>query len=483
MKRLLKTTFKRFYLSEQGSAMPLIGFGIFVMVGSAGIAIDMGRVQIAQSRMSSALDAAGLAAGSNANTVNLNQEVTKYFNANYPPNYMGSQVTSLSVTGNPDLSRLTLNSQGVVPMTLMKVFGIESMPIQANSEITRATSGLEVVLVMDVTGSMGESAGGGQTKIQAARAAATTLVNLLYGSRETVPDLWVGMVPFSQAVNIGNTRANWTQPDTHLWPPASPWAGCVQARELANEDTTDTPPSAPVGGGPDLHFPKYYWGCHTSRNAWHGTNATSYNNCQTTPSASLRFRSGLGVSLGPNRDCPQAVLPLTSSKTTVLNSISTLQPRGNTLINIGMVWGWRMLSPRWRGLWGGEMNTNDLPLDYDAPLMNKAVVLMTDGDNVITNTGRGAYGYLEEGRLGTTNQSTAETRLDQRMTQVCTSMKNNGIIVYTVALGTTISTATRNLLRNCATRPEYYFFSPTGTDLQNSFRMIGDSLANLRVSR
>jgi hypothetical protein len=463
--------------------MPLVGLGIFVMVGSAGIAVDMGRVQIAQSRMSSALDAAGLAAGSNISTVNLNQEVTKYFNANYPTNYMGSQVTSLSVTGAEDLSILTLSAEGIVPMTFMNIFGIGSKSISASTEITRATSGLELVMVMDVTGSMSESAGSGQTKIQAARAAATTLVNILYGNRETVPNLWVGLVPFSQAVNIGSTRANWTQPDTFLWPPASPWSGCVQAREVGNQDVTDTPPTEPNGSNPDYRFPKYYWGCHTSRNAWHGTNATSYNNCLTTPSASLRFRSGLGVALGPNRDCPQPLLQLSSAKSSVLNSINSLQARGNTLINIGMVWSWRLLSPRWRGLWGGEMNTNNLPLDYDAPLMNKAVVLMTDGDNVITNTGRGAYGYLEEGRLGTTSQGTAETRLDQRLTQVCTSMKNNGILIYTVALGTSISTSTRNLLQSCATRPEYYFFSPTGTDLQNAFRMIGDSLANLRLSR
>ncbi len=482
MKQLFYTA-KRLLRSERASAMPLVGLGIFVIVGSAGIAVDMGRLQIAQSRMSSALDAAGLAAGSNASTVNLNTEVTKYFNANYPNQYMGSQVTSLSVTGSQDLSTLTLSAQGVVPMTFMQIFGISSMPISASTEITRATSGLELVMVMDVTGSMSESAGSGQTKIQAARAAATTLVNILYGTRETVPNLWVGMVPFSQAVNIGSSRASWTVPDSYLWPPASPWTGCVEARESGNQDVTDTPPAAPTGSTPETRFPKYYWACHTSRNAWHGTNATSYNNCLTTPSANLRFRSGLGVGLGPNRDCPQAVLPLTASKSAVLSSINTLQPRGNTLINIGMVWGWRMLSPRWRGLWGGEMNTNLLPLDYDAPLMNKAVVLMTDGDNVITNTGRGAYGYLEEGRLGTTNGTTAETRLDQRLTQVCTNMKNNGILVYTVALGSGISTATRSLLQNCATRPEYYFFSPTGTDLQNAFRMIGDSLANLRLSR
>ena len=159
-----------------------------------------------------------------------------------------------------------------------------------------------------------------------------------------------------------------------------------------------------------------------------------------------------------------------------------MQARGNTQVNFGAVWGWRLLSPRWRGQWGGEMNTNGLPLDYNTKNMNKAVVLMTDGENTIDNTSRTAYGYLSDGRLGTTNGSTAVTRLNTRLTDVCTAMKNNNIYVYTIAFnnpGTTI----QNLLRNCATSPDYYFNSPTSSSLTAAFSAIGDSLANLRVSK
>ena len=54
--------------------------------------------------------------------------------------------------------------------------------------------------------------------------------------------------------------------------------------------------------------------------------------------------------------------------------------RGGTSSNFGMVWGWRTLSPRWQGLWGGATPA-DMPFDRDEPLMDKAVVLMTDGTN------------------------------------------------------------------------------------------------------
>ena len=46
--------------------------------------------------------------------------------------------------------------------------------------------------------------------------------------------------------------------------------------------------------------------------------------------------------------------------------------RGGTTGNLGLTWGWRTLSPRWRGAWGGE-TPNTLPLDYKTPLMEKVV--------------------------------------------------------------------------------------------------------------
>ena len=484
MKRLTKTlhALKGFVRSESGSAMPLIGFSVFALLGATGISIDMGRVQMAQSRMTNALDAAGLAAGANANSVNINDEVTKYFYANFPQGYMGTQVQSLTVTAEDNNKKLTLNSSGLVDTTFMKVFGINSVEIEAQSEITRSNMGMELVLVMDTTGAMAEAAGGGQSKIVAAKAAANTLLNILYGSQNTQENLWVGLVPFSHSVNIGTSHSVWTKPDTFNWGPSpSAWMGCVDAREVNGQDTTDTPPLLD-GSGVDNRFPKSYWPCDVNYNAWYGTN-NNRNNCETTPANQVKYKSPLNTSLGPNKQCSQAVTPLTSLKSTVVNAVSTLTPNGDTHIGIGAVWAWHMLSPTWRGLWGGEMNSSNLPFDYNTPLMNKVVVIMTDGDNTLSNSAHGAYWYLSDNKLGTTNATVAKTKLNERLATVCSNMKANNIMIYTVAFGTNISTTVKNLLKSCATKPEYYFYSPTGADLQASFQQIGDSLANLRISK
>lgn len=57
-----------------------------------------------------------------------------------------------------------------------------------------------------------------------------------------------------------------------------------------------------------------------------------------------------------------------------------------TLINEGLVWAWRTLSPLWRGNWKDESGTAidaKLPLDYAEVGASKAIVIMTDGLNFL----------------------------------------------------------------------------------------------------
>ncbi len=468
-----------FYKNTKGSVLPIVGIAMMAIIGSTGVAVDMGRVQIVQARLQNSIDAAGLAAGSVISTTDPAAQVNKYFGANYPTNYMGSTIDPLVVTPSADNTTINISATGSVPTTFMRLFGISSVPISANSQITRAQRGLELVLAIDNTGSMSQTAGGSLTKIQAAKNASHSLLDILYGSNNTNDNLWVGLVPFSQAVNIGTEHVNWTETNSFFWG-SQTWFGCVDAREASNRDTTDDPPNVSL-------FPQYYWPCD-GNNGWYGRNydgpggSTDYTNCST--SSGWQYRASLSpATAGPNLYCPQPLTELVAEKSTLDTAIDNMQARGNTHVGLGAAWAWRLLSPRWRGLWGGEMDSNGLPLDYNAPLMSKAMVLMTDGDNTIDNGSRGAYWYLNNGKLGTTNSSTAKTRLDTRTTTVCTNMKNNGIIIYTIALGTSFNTASRNMLRSCASKPEFYFESPTTSQLNTIFKQIGDSLANLRVSQ
>jgi hypothetical protein len=174
---------------------------------------------------------------------------------------------------------------------------------------------------------------------------------------------------------------------------------------------------------------------------------------------------------------------MTNSSSTLITAINAMTAQGDTEINQGMFWGWAMLSPRWQGLWGGTMGANGLPLAYGTPGMAKAVILMTDGYNTIDNLAHGAYWFLENDLTGSTNGTTAVSDLDSKTLQICNAMKAKGIYIYTIALGTETDADSLALLQNCATAPNYYFNSPSTSQLQGIFNTIGDSLSNLRVSQ
>ena len=452
----------RFFLAEDGVTLPLIALSLLALVGVSGAAIDVARMQLVQAKLSASMDAAGLAAGATLNTADTSAEVNKYLTVNFPAHYLGSSTPTASVTlsGNNMIINIT-GSTTIQPM-FMQLLGVNKLTVSASSQISRTATGLEVVMVLDNTGSMAQSG-----KIAALKTAATTLVNILYGGQTSVPNLWIGLVPFSQTVNVGSSRTGWmdsTYANTLNWGPTS-WGGCVEARVASGRDITDDPPSLE-------RFHEYYWPSD-SNNTW-----MKVKNGHTTYSSPLDTSTQ-----GPNLNCPEVVTPMTADKTTILNAINSMQVRGDTLISYGMVWGWRMISPRWRGLWGGEMDTNNLPLDYHAPHMNKAVILLTDGVNTIDNNVDGAYGYLSDGLLGTTNSAQALTVLNNKVDSVCTAMKSAGIYVYTISLGSGTTAQVKTMLKNCATAKNYYFDSPSSGTLQGVFSAIADSLANLRVSQ
>jgi hypothetical protein len=290
------------------------------------------------------------------------------------------------------------------------------------------------------------------------------------------------------------------QVSTLTWGPTS-WYGCVEARTNGSSspqyDISDDPPSVKP-------FRQYYSVCNTNTsyesNRWYGTNS-SKNNCLTN--GTIKYQSGLSpTALGPNLYCPQPLQPMVAEENTILAAVNNMQPNGDTHIDLGLAWGWRMLSPRWRGLWGGEMNANSLPLAYNTPLMSKAIVLMTDGDNTLTGTSAAgtatsnpglytAYGFPDNNWLAVSGGectsggdcTKGQDEINNRTAAVCSAMKAQGILIYTIALGSQVSSTGQNLLKNCATNPSYYFLSPTTNELQGFFQQIGDSLANLRVSQ
>ena len=161
--------------------------------------------------------------------------------------------------------------------------------------------------------------------------------------------------------------------------------------------------------------------------------------------------------------------------------------RGGTTSNLGLVWGWRTLSPRWRGVWPGSV----WPVDYGDDTVSKVAIVLSDGQNqffdydsddgyVSDYTGYGRIG--DTFMPGATEEDDGLDTLDGKFSRVCEQMKSQGITIYTITFGSGASSGRiRDLFRDCASDPGNYFHAPDNDDLAPAFRTIGQELANLRI--
>ena len=182
------------------------------MVGAVGLAIDSSIGYLLKTRMGKALDTAGLAAGRVALDANAEEVAQQFFDANFGKSNASVTVEPVHFELDDTFRFVTLSTRATTPTLFMRVFGHDTMTVSARSVIQRETTGMELALVMDNTGSMWDSdtktniAG---TPFEAMRNAALDLVDIIYGNEDELENVWVSLVPFVATVNIGTSRTGW----------------------------------------------------------------------------------------------------------------------------------------------------------------------------------------------------------------------------------------------------------------------------------
>ncbi|MEQ9639737.1 MAG: pilus assembly protein [Alphaproteobacteria bacterium] len=437
---------RRFAADRSGAIAVIFIVALIPLLAAAGAAIDLSRAYVVKQRLGYAVDAAGLAVGASVGSESeLNLILQRYFTANYPASEVGVTATpSMVIEGN----NITVTATAAIDATLMRIMGVDKIDVSAEALVVRKVTGLDVALVLDNSTSMSGS------KIASLKTAATSFVNILFGSEATSETLQIGVVPFSAMVNIGKTNTGYIKSlSGHNNGNFAPydWEGCVEARSHPR-DVEDSY----TGSNSQKKWSRFIWPSN-SNNDWPPESGSH------------------GQYRGPNKHCPVPIQPLTNTKKTVLDTIDAMEANGYTHINLGAVWGWRVVSP-------GEPFTQ--AHDYSDPKFNHAVVIMTDGENFMPTSSKDytAYRRLQDGLLGSTSQSGAESEMDSRLLEVCTGMKSLGIIVYTISFDIS-SSALSTLLTNCATDPSKYFDSPSAAKLQAAFQAIGAQLSNLRLGK
>lgn len=185
---------------------------------------------------------------------------------------------------------------------------------------------------------------------------------------------------------------------------------------------------------------------------------------------------------GASNPCLNATIqPLSSNKDTLKAAIDGYAVQGSTAGQIGIGWGWYMVSPNFNSLW-----PSNGAAAYNTARTLKAVVIMTDGEfntpycrGVISrDAGSGSGNNSEKIDCGAENGNP----FDQGRA-MCTAMKNRGILVYTVGFQITAGGDAANMLRACASTPANFYLPASGGDLSAAFAAIGRDITQLRISK
>ncbi|PCI32718.1 MAG: hypothetical protein COB54_06380 [Alphaproteobacteria bacterium] len=495
---------------EEGAILIKTIFMLVPLIAILGIGVDMSRAYLYRSQLSGALDAAALAGGKAFHSSTRDDEITAFFENNFSSDYMGGTLDSFVITETDAVQKtLTVTASGSIPATFMALFGYGSIPINVAAETTSKTTGLQLVMVLDSTGSMRSSAGN-SSRMTALKEASTTLVNSLFGNDPSSEQLSIAIVPYVTTVNVGHlldssymdmstVPASYTYDANDL----NKWAGCVEARTTNASLNANAYDVQVEHQGQD--WVPFLWRPHYDNHFYSlpGIKGPSGENWPA-PNYQLKGGNGEGSSdAGPNINCPAPVLDFTNDKAELTNYIDGLYysyNRGGTIANLGMIWGWRMLHT-------GSPFFNPVP--YNDDQMLKAAILMTDGQNWIIGSrgkhpnydgqnssrdnrdtydddgdgqcsrgcrrsrwdrddenngprafdarnGNGigryyvgdysGYGRRDLGRMGGAKTKSASTRaIDKRLAHVCAAMRGAGITIYTITFG---SGATNPSLQN-----------------------------------
>ena len=471
-------TCSSFLGDRRGAVLPMVAAGVLMFTGVASLSVDMSLLYMEQNRLQISADEAALAAVPELPDIAAARAMAlEVASANMPTAKYGSILAATGIEfGNWDadkrkftldsvaptavrvVTRRTQANGNATPLVFARVLGYDSADITSEAIATTGISGLELALVLDVSGSMRErrstagtpsddddtpyvppligggvddvDAGGNngngksngralghskrlarmpvEEKVYTLKRVAIDLLEGLFARVRTSDGLQIAIIPFSGRVNIADHGASWM----------------------------DKPPKDDKKKGPRL--------CT-------GERKNHVDDMDDTPPASAPFDKFKGNEIS----CPYpAALGLTSDPLVVEDAVLALVAGGTTNTDIGMAFGWRAVSPRWRGEWGNP----DHPLDYDSPGSKKAVVIITDGENTPRQTGD-KYDMVEA---------------DRRLARACEEMKTAGITIFAVNFDAPAYIA--SLYRKCVSEPSFYFDAKDATGMEQAFERIGEAL-------
>ncbi len=247
----LRAGAKALLSDQRGNAFMLTAAAIIPVIGIVGSAVDIGRAYMTQLRLQQACDSGVLAGrramGGATYSDAAQAEANKMFNFNFPEaKYGASGILFSSQAINA--SDVAGQASAVLPTELMFLFGKDQFRLSANCTAKLEISNVDVMLVLDVTGSMAQTnSGDSVNRITALQDATMDFFDTLTTADIGDGRLRFGVVPYSSTANVGailrEENPDWLS-DFTILPSRSPvirydWSGTNPPTSVTTGTTTN----------------------------------------------------------------------------------------------------------------------------------------------------------------------------------------------------------------------------------------------------
>jgi len=329
---------------ERGSLNALYALALIPMIGALGLATDTARGYLLKARLSQSIDQAVLAGGKVYFSPQRDDDVLKYFSANFPhtnpisydaefqADFMDAEVTLNSpVEGGASGSEtLHITASARIPTTFMRVLGAmgcttcDEMTVVAESEVERTIRAVDAVISLDMSGSMD-----GSGKIGAARDGLVDFLDTLYGTGvNTSPTLTVdgttynlinvGFVPWNSKTNVKTqgatnttvttqTVTSYTNPITGATGQTTVWKSGLSEVPLLRDPRNTSASGHLPGGWSGCIYARYVGGEATPGTQNSNTNSVNTNDADLVRGAQFDVGSGATQKDWPGWE-PMAIL-------------------------------------------------------------------------------------------------------------------------------------------------------------------------------
>ena len=473
--------FKKLFKNDRGNVVMIFALALIPILAVAGSAIDISRMQSAKIQMSSLLDQAVLASANLSYTDDpevliedwMKSQVSQF---GYDPADLEVTVVSNVALNSKDISataRLTMDT------AIMYMFGQDRVTIEVDAQAVQSITNIEIAMVLDISSSMRGN------RLTSLKTASTEFIDIML-TPDTLNTTSINVVPFGGTVNIGDNLFNKfavqnTDPATIIDPDEDDYdigsnvetsafrfsngETCIEA--IQNDFDSEMLPAFSRGQVPDFWR---WWNNHP----W----------------------------------CPEdasAVFLNSSNPTALKNHLNGMVLSDGTGMDIGTMWGLKVLSPSFRGELGGDYPAR--PLEFDILESQKVMIVMTDGaitaqnrpedpdvgnvhtnrpwnraphTNAISNQGNRQNMQTIRGRGSATTSASNNSGVG-RFKKACNEAKARGVQVFTIGFQIRNGSLPDRILEECATSISHYYHVE-GLDLTATCQSIAAQVNALRIT-